>query len=68
METAISRASRETAVRNVLVWFLCSVGSLRFSPKVNRFTANVGINARHTGSFMPKGGRFANDVIAMDAA
>lgn len=68
VEAAVSSSSREAVTGNVLVWFLCAVGFLKVSQKIDSFMASIGVNVGHTGGSMLEGGRFANDVIGMVAA
>lgn len=37
---------------NVLVWFLCAVGFLKVSQKIDSFMASIGVNVGHTGGSM----------------
>lgn len=52
VEAAVSSSSRETVTGNVLVWFLCAVGFLKVSQKIDSFMASIGVNVGHTGGSM----------------
>ena len=48
VEAAVSSSSREAVTGNVLVWFLCAVGFLKVSQKIDSFMASIGVNVGHT--------------------
>lgn len=52
VEAAVSSSSREVVTGNVLVWFLCAVGFLKVSQKIDSFMASIGVNVGHTGGSM----------------
>ena len=52
VEAAVSSSSREAVTGNVLVWFLCAVGFLKVSQKIDSFMASIGVNVGHTGGSM----------------
>lgn len=52
VEAAVSNSSREAVTGNVLVWFLCAVGFLKVSQKIDSFMASIGVNVGHTGGSM----------------
>ena len=52
VEAAVSSSSREAVAGNVLVWFLCAVGFLKVSQKIDSFMASIGVNVGHTGGSM----------------
>lgn len=47
VEAAVSSSSREAVTGNVLVWFLCAVGFLKVSQKIDSFMASIGVNVGH---------------------
>lgn len=52
VEAAVSSSGREAVTGNVLVWFLCAVGFLKVSQKIDSFMASIGVNVGHTGGSM----------------
>ena len=62
VEAAVSSSSREAVTGNVLVWFLCAVGFLKVSQKIDSFMASIGVNVGHTGGSM-----LSEAMIAMRA-
>lgn len=52
VEAAVSSSSREAVTGNVLVWFLCAVGFLKVSQKIDSFMASIGVNVGRTGGSM----------------
>ena len=52
VEAAVSSSSREAVTGNILVWFLCAVGFLKVSQKIDSFMASIGVNVGHTGGSM----------------
>ena len=52
VEAAVSSSSREAVTGNVLVWFLCAVGFLKVSQKIDSVMASIGVNVGHTGGSM----------------
>ena len=60
VEAQVSSAGREAVTGNVLIWFLCAVGFLKISQKIDSFLASLGVNVGHTGGSM-----MAEAMIAM---
>ena len=60
VEAQVSAAGREAVTGNVLIWFLCAVGFLKISQKIDSFMASLGVNVGHTGGSM-----LAEAMIAM---
>ena len=52
VEAQVSTAGKETVTGNVLIWFLCAVGFLKVSQKIDSFMASLGVNVGHTGGSM----------------
>lgn len=52
VETQVSTSGREAVTGNVLIWFLCAVGFLKVSQKIDSFLASMGVNVGHTGGSM----------------
>lgn len=60
VEAQVSAVGRESVTGNVLIWFLCAVGFLKISQKIDSFMASLGVNVGHTGGSM-----MAEAMIAM---
>lgn len=60
VEAQVSAAGQEAVTGNVLIWFLCTVGFLKISQKIDSFMASLGVNVGHTGGSM-----LAEAMIAM---
>ena len=52
MESAIAASSREEVAGNVFIWFLCAIGFLKVSQKIDSFMASLGVNVGRTGGSM----------------
>ena len=52
VEAQVSATSREAVTGNVLIWFLCAIGFLKVSQKIDSFIASLGVNVGHTGGSM----------------
>lgn len=52
VEAQVSAAGKESVTGNVLLWFLCAVGFLKVSQKIDSFLASLGVNVGHTGGSM----------------
>ena len=52
VEAQVNATSRETVTGNVLIWFLCAIGFLKVSQKIDSFMASLGVNVGQTGSSM----------------
>lgn len=49
MEAQTAASGKEAVVGNVLIWFLCAVGFLKVSQKIDSFMQGIGLNVGHTG-------------------
>lgn len=52
VEAQVAASSKETVTGNVLIWFLCAIGFLKVSQKIDSFMASLGVNVGHTGGSM----------------
>lgn len=52
VNAAINASSKEAVSGNLLIWFLCAVGFLKISQKIDSFMSGLGINVGNTGSSM----------------
>lgn len=52
VESQVAASGKEAVTGNVLIWFLCAIGFLKVSQKIDSFMASLGINVGHTGSSM----------------
>lgn len=52
VEAAITAAGREAVTGNIFIWFLCAVGFLKVSQKIDEFLSSLGLNVGHTGGRM----------------
>lgn len=52
VESAIAASSKEEVAGNVFIWFLCAIGFLKVSQKIDSFMASLGINVGRTGGSM----------------
>lgn len=52
VQAQVDSAGRETVTGNVLIWFLCAIGFLKVSQKIDSFMAGLGINVGRTGGSM----------------
>lgn len=52
VETAIAASSKAEVAGNIFIWFLCAIGFLKVSQKVDSFMASLGVNVGRTGSSM----------------
>ena len=48
----VNSQGREAVAGNVFVWFLCAIGFLKISQKIDSFMSSLGINVGHTGGSM----------------
>ena len=48
----ISRVGADTVKGNIFVWFLCAIGFLKVSQKIDSFMSSLGINVGNTGGSM----------------
>ncbi|MBE7003273.1 MAG: hypothetical protein E7425_03175 [Ruminococcaceae bacterium] len=49
VEAQAAASGKEAVVGNVLIWFLCAVGFLKVSQKIDSFMQGIGLNVGHTG-------------------
>lgn len=52
VESAIAASSKEEVAGNAFIWFLCAIGFLKVSQKIDSFMASLGINVGRTGGSM----------------
>lgn len=52
VEAQVSTSGKEPVTGSVLIWFLCAVGFLKVSQKLDSFMASLGVNVGHTGGSM----------------
>lgn len=52
IEAQIDAVGRESVTGSVLIWFLCAIGFLKVSQKIDSFIASLGVNVGHTGGSM----------------
>lgn len=52
VEAAIAASGEDAVAGNLLVWFLCAVGFLKISQKIDSFMTSLGINVGRTGGSM----------------
>ena len=52
VESAIAASSQEEVAGNVFIWFLCAIGFLKVSQKIDSFMASLGVNVGRTGGSM----------------
>ncbi len=50
VQNAIAASSREQVAGNIFIWFLCAIGFLKISQKIDSFMASLGVNVGRTGS------------------
>jgi hypothetical protein len=46
VESAIAASSQEEVAGNVFIWFLCAIGFLKVSQKIDSFMASLSVNWR----------------------
>ena len=52
VESAIAASGEEAVAGNLFIWFLCAVGFLKISQKIDSFMSSLGINVGRTGGSM----------------
>lgn len=62
VENQVNSAGKESVTGSVLIWFLCALGFLKVSQKIDSFMASLGINVGRTG-----GSLLGDAMIAMRA-
>ena len=67
VEAEVAASSKEAVVGNVLIWFLCAVGFLKVSQKIDSFMQTIGLNVGHTGGSLMAEALIATRGIAMVA-
>ena len=63
VQAQVDAVGKETVSGNVLIWFMCAIGFLKVSQKIDSFMASLGVNVGHTGGSM-----LAEAMIAAKAA
>ena len=67
VQAQVDAVGKEAVTGNVLVWFLCAVGFLKVSQKIDSFMASLGVNVGHTGGSMLSEAMIAAKSISMVA-
>lgn len=52
VQQQVSAVGKEAVTGNIFVWFLCSIGFLKISQKIDSFMSSLGINVGNTGGSM----------------
>ena len=52
VEIKVASEGKDAVTGSVLIWFLCAVGFLKVSQKIDSFMASLGVNVGHTGGSM----------------
>ncbi len=52
VESAIASSGKEGIAGNIFIWFLCAIGFLKVSQKIDSFMASLGVNVGRTGGSM----------------
>lgn len=52
VQQQVNAIGREGVTGNVFIWFLCAIGFLKISQKIDSFMSSLGINVGHTGGSM----------------
>lgn len=52
VEAQVNASGKDAVTGSVLIWFLCAVGFLKVSQKIDSFMASLGVNVGHTGGSM----------------
>ena len=52
VQAQVDAVGKETVSGNVLIWFMCAIGFLKVSQKIDSFMASLGVNVGHTGGSM----------------
>ena len=52
VQAQVDAVGKEAVSGNVLIWFMCAIGFLKVSQKVDSFMASLGVNVGHTGGSM----------------
>ena len=52
VQQQVNSIGKEGVTGNVFIWFLCAIGFLKVSQKIDSFMSSLGINVGHTGGSM----------------
>ncbi len=52
VQSAIASSSKAEVAGNIFIWFLCAIGFLKVSQKIDSFMASLGVNVGRTGGSM----------------
>ena len=52
VQAQVDSVGKEAVSGNVLIWFMCAIGFLKVSQKIDSFMASLGVNVGHTGGSM----------------
>lgn len=52
VQEQIDKVGKDAVTGNILVWFLCAIGFLKVSQKIDSFMSAIGINVGNTGGSM----------------
>ena len=52
VEQAVAEQGEEAVTGNIFIWFLCAIGFLKVSQKIDSFMSSLGINVGNTGGNM----------------
>ena len=64
VQQQVNAIGREGVTGNIFIWFLCAIGFLKVSQKIDSFMSSLGINVGHTGGSMPAEAMIAARGIA----
>ena len=51
VQAQVDAVGKEAVSGNVLIWFMCAIGFLKVSQKIDSFMASLGVNVGHTGGY-----------------
>ena len=52
VQQQVNAIGREGVTGNIFIWFLCAIGFLKISQKIDSFMSSLGINVGNTGGSM----------------
>lgn len=52
VQQQVNAVGKEAVTGNIFIWFLCAIGFLKVSQKIDSFMSSLGINVGHTGGSM----------------
>ena len=52
VQQQVNAIGKEGVTGNIFIWFLCAIGFLKVSQKIDSFMSSLGINVGHTGGSM----------------